>query len=371
MAPRYLHTLLLATACVSATVSAPAQYENGSVVGTVRDSSGAVVADATVTVTNRATGVVSTRQTDGSGDYEVPALRVGQYDVAITHAGFATATATNITVSVAARQRVDLQLNVGEATTTVEVSDVALKIETDQSQRGETVTAHQVVGLPLVSRNYSDLVGLAPGVRQTANGVTTTSNTGLVREGSFNVNGQRSMFNNYLLDGMDNNAYGESNQGFSNQIIQTPPDSVAAFQVVTNNESAEYGRASGATINVASAQGTNTLHGRVYEFLRNTDLNAIGFFAPPGGTKPQFNRNQFGGNVGGPILRNRAFFFLDYEGLRQARKQVSSATLPTPAQLGGVFSKAVYDPYTGTPLRSGHVHSELAQYLAVRAHHCE
>lgn len=347
MASNTLRTLLLATACVSLAVPALAQYENGSVVGTVRDSSGAVIADATVAVTNRATGVVSTRQSDSTGNYEVPALRVGQYDVAVTRQGFATANATNITVSVAARQRVDLTLSVGEASTTVEVSDIALKVETDQSQRGEPVSQYQTAGLPLVSRNYSDLVGLAPGVRTAANGVQTTSNTGLVREGSFNVNGQRSMFNNYLLDGMDNNAYGESNQGFSNQIIQTPPDSVAAFQVVTNNESAEYGRGSGATINVASAQGGNTLHGRVYEFLRNTDLNAIGFFAPPGGKKPQFNRNQFGGNVSGPVLRNRFFFFLDYEGLRQARKQVSSATLPTPNQLKGIFSKPVYDPYNG------------------------
>ena len=353
MSSTSLRKFLFALVCVSVPFAAMAQYENGSVVGTVRDSSGAVVANATVTVTNRATGVVSTRQTDTSGDYEVPALRVGQYDVSISHEGFSNANATNVTISVAARQRVDLTLSVGGATTSVEVSDVALKVETDQSQRGETVSQYQTAALPLVSRNYSDLVGLAPGVRTTANGITTTSNTGLVREGSFNVNGQRSMFNNYLLDGMDNNAYGESNQGFSNQIIQTPPDSVAAFQVVTNNQSAEYGRGSGATINVASAQGGNTLHGRVYEFIRNTDLNAIGFFNPPGGKKPQFNRNQFGGNVNGPIVRDHAFYFLDYEGFRQVRKQVSSATLPTPAQLSGVFSKAVYDPYNGTAYAAG------------------
>ncbi|MEK6398296.1 MAG: carboxypeptidase-like regulatory domain-containing protein, partial [Terriglobus sp.] len=336
-------------------MSAPllAQYENGSVVGTVRDSSGAVIANATIAVTNRATGVVSTRQSDDQGNFEVPALRVGQYDVQVTKEGFAVANATNITVSVAARQRVDLTMGVGSTSATVEVSDVALRMETDTSQRGEVVTQHQTASLPLVSRNYSDLVGLAPGVRTAANAITTTSNTGLVREGSFNVNGQRSMFNNYLLDGMDNNAYGESNQGFSNQIIQTPPDSVAAFQVVTNNESAEYGRASGATINVASAQGGNAYHGRVYEFIRNTDLNAIGFFNPPGGKKPQFNRNQFGGNIGGRIVRDHAFFFLDYEGLRQVRKQVSSATLPTPTQLGGVFSKTVYDPYNSQAYAPG------------------
>ncbi len=348
-----LSSFCIAAVCLTAPLIATAQYENGSVVGTVRDKSGAAIPAATITVTNRATGVVSTRQSDDHGDFEVPALRVGQYDVRIEKEGFTTSTATNIAVSVQTRQRVDLTLNVGGASTTIEVSDVALRVESDTSQRGQLITQHQTVSLPLVSRNFSDLVGLAPGVRSTANGIQTTSNTGLVREGSFNVNGQRSMFNNYLLDGMDNNAYGESNQGFSNEIIQTPPDSVAAFQVVTNNESAEYGRGSGATINVASAQGSNTYHGRVYEFIRNTDLNAIGFFAPAGGQKPQFNRNQFGGNIGGRIVRDHAFFFLDYEGLRQARKQISSATLPTPNQLNGVFSKTIYDPYNSTAYAAG------------------
>jgi hypothetical protein len=322
-----------------------AQYENGSIVGTVHDASGAVIPDAAVTVTNSATGVVSTRSSNGSGDYEVPALRVGQYTVAIAHPGFTEARATDVTVTVAARQRVDLTLAVGDTGTTVEVTGINLQVEADTSQRGQIITNYQTAALPLVSRNYSDLIGLTTGVRQTTQSLSSTSNTGLVREGSFNVNGQRSIFNNFLLDGMDNNAYGESNQGFSNQIIQPPPDSVAAFQVVTNNQSAEFGRGSGATVNVATAQGTNTFHGRVYEFLRNTDLNATGFFRPPGGQKPQFNRNQFGGNLGGPILKERLFFFLDYEGFRQIRKQVASATIPSPAQLGGVFTTAVVDPY--------------------------
>ena len=128
------------------------------------------------------------------------------------------------------------------------------------------------------------------------------------------------MFNNFLLDGLDNNAYGESNQGFDNQIIAVPPDSVAQFQVVTDNESAEYGRSSGATVNVASQSGTNKFHATVYEFIRNTDLNAAGFFKPltvsnTGATvpfrKPVFNRNQFGFNVGGPILKDKLFFFLE------------------------------------------------------------
>ncbi len=338
---------MLCLLCLS--IPSRAQFENGSIVGTIRDSSGAVVPDAVVAVTNIATGIVSTRTTNATGEYEVPALRVGQYNVLISKSGFASASATNIAVTISGRQRVDLSLPVGEATTTVDVvSGVSLQVETDTSQRGQIVTQYQTAALPLVSRNYSDLIGLTTGVRAAGNSLSTTSNTGLLREGSFNVNGQRSIFNNFLLDGMDNNAYGESNQGFSNQIIQPAPDSIAQFQVVTNNETAEYGRASGAVINVAFAQGTNAFHGRVYEFLRNTDLNATGFFRPPGGVKPQFNRNQFGGNLGGPILHDRLFFFVDYEGFRQARKQFSTATLPTPNQLNGIFANTVYDPYTGT-----------------------
>ncbi|QNI38345.1 TonB-dependent receptor [Edaphobacter sp. 4G125] len=351
---RNLFFLTLALVCLTLLpIPALAQYENGSIVGTVHDSSGAVVPDAAVKVTNIATGVVSTRQTNTSGDYEVPALRVGQYNIEVTKTGFAPGRATDISVSVGARQRIDLTLQIGETSTTVEVSGVSLQVETDTSQRGQVVTQYQTAALPLVSRNYSDLIGLTTGVRQTTQSYSSTSNTGLTREGSFNVNGQRSIFNNFLLDGMDNNAYGESNQGFSNQIIQPAPDSIAQFQVVTNNETAEYGRASGAVVNVAFAQGGNQFHGRVYEFLRNTDLNATGFFRPPGGKKPSYNRNQFGGNFNGPIIKDHLFFFLDYEGFRQVRKQISTATLPTPNQLKGVFSKDVYDPYNGTKYAAG------------------
>ena len=334
--------------------AARAQFEDGSIVGTIRDSAQAVLPGATVTVTNTATGIVSTRTSSSDGDFEVPALRVGQYDVVVSKAGFTDARATNISVTVGGRQRIDLVLPVGSASTIVDViSGISLQPETDTSQRGQIITQYQTAALPLVTRDYADLLGLITGVRQTTSALESTSNTGLTREGSFNVNGQRSVFNNFLLDGMDNNAYGESNQGFSNQIIQPTPDSIAQFEVVTNNETAEYGRASGAVINVAFAQGTNKLHGTAYDFLRNTDLNATGFFRPPGGIKPQFNRNQFGGNVNGPILKDHLFYFLDYEGLRQERKQVSTATLPTPNQLAGMFSTPVYDPYNGTPYAAG------------------
>jgi len=200
-----------------------------------------------------------------------------------------------------------------------------------------------------------------------------------VREGAYNVNGQRSMFNNFLLDGMDNNAYGESNQGFDNQIIAIAPDSVAQFNVVTNNESAEYGRSSGATVNVASAGGTNRFHGTVYEFLRNTDLNAAGFFKPllvsNTGTsvpfqKPTFNRNQYGMNFGGPIAKDKLFFFLDFEGFRQTLRPLYVLTLPTQNELNGILVVPVWNPLTstvypaGTAIPSGAINSLSRQIIS-------
>ena len=334
-----------------------AQYENGSLVGTLRDATGAPIANADVKITNDATGAVTAIKSNGEGGYEAPSLRVGTYSIAATMSGFAEADAKDITISVGNRQRIDLTLKVGASEQTVEVSGVAVQLETETSERGQNITNYQSEALPLVTRNYSDLLALVPGSRQAPTSVFTSSSNSLVRAGSFNVNGERSMFNNFLLDGLDNNAYGESNQGFDNQIIAVPPDSVAQWQVVTNNESAEYGRASGATINVASQSGGNAVHATLYEFIRNTDLNAPGFFKPTlvGSSgisvpfqKPTFNRNQYGFNFGGPIIKNKLFYFVDYEGFRQILKTLAVLTLPTQNELNGVLVVPVHNPTTGT-----------------------
>jgi outer membrane receptor protein involved in Fe transport len=333
-----------------------AQYENGSVLGTIRDSTGAPVAHATVKITNDATSISTQTTTNDVGEYDVPSLRVGVYTITASASGFSNAVAENITVSVGGRQHIDLALKVGAAQTSVEVSGVALQAETESSQRDQTITQYQSEALPLVSRNYSDLLGLVTGVRQAPTAATTSSINSLVRAGAYNVNGQRSMFNNYLLDGMDNNAYGESNQGFDNQIIAIPPDSVAQFSVVTDNESAEYGRSSGATVNVASASGTNQFHATAYEFLRNTALNAAGYFKPTvvsntGAATPfkksTFNRNQFGVNFGGPIIKDKLFYFGDYEGFRQVLKPLSVLTLPTQDEINGILVVPVKNAATG------------------------
>jgi len=315
-----------------------------------------------VTATDNATGISARTVSSATGDYEFPSLRTGVYTISAASPGFAQAVAQDITVSVGGRQRIDLKLVPTSAGETVEVHGVALQLETESSQRGQTITNYESEALPLVSRNYSDLLGLVTGVRQAPTAATTSSISSLVRAGAYNVNGQRSMFNNFLLDGIDNNAYGESNQGFDNQIIAIPPDSVAQFSVVTNNENAEYGRGSGATVNVASASGTNTFHATLYEFIRNTDLNAAGFFKPTvvsntGAVtefrKPAFNRNQFGMNFGGPIRRDRLFFFLDYEGFRQTLTPLSVLTLPTQNELNGILVVPVKDPLTGTVYPAG------------------
>jgi hypothetical protein len=336
--------------------AAQAQYDTGSLVGAIQDSTGAVVPDATITVLNESTGAAFTTTSGSQGEYEAPSLHTGVYRISAEHAGFSTAVADNVTVSVGGRERIDLTLKVGGGSATVEVRDVALQLQTESSENSETVTNYQTEALPLVSRNYSDLLALVPGSRQAPTAATTSSINSLVRAGSYNVNGQRSMFNNFLLDGLDNNAYGESNQGFDNQIIAVPPDSVAQWDVVTNNENAEYGRGSGATINVASASGTNNYHATLYEFIRNTDLNAAGFFKPTlvsnTGTaqpfvKPAFNRNQFGMDFGGPILHDKLFFFLDYEGFRQTLKPLTVYTLPTQNELNGILVVPVKNPTTG------------------------
>jgi hypothetical protein len=339
-----------------------AQYDNGGLVGTIRDVSGAAIPGAKVKITNTATGISEATTTNGLGDYDAPQLRVGLYNISATAPGFTDAIAQNISITVGGRQHIDLTLTVGGGQMTVEVSDVALQIETQESQRDQIVTNYESEALPLVSRNYSDLLALIPGSRQAPTAALTSSVSSLLRAGSFNVNGERSMFNNFLLDGIDNNAYGESNQGFDNQIIAIPPDSVAQFSVVTNNESAEYGRSSGATINVASDSGTNKFHATLYEFIRNTDLNAAGFFKPTvvGGSgittpfkKPTFNRNQYGFNFGGPIIKNKLFFFLDYEGFRQVLKPLSVLTLPSQNQLNGILVQPVRNPLTGSIYAAG------------------
>jgi hypothetical protein len=329
--------------------SALAQFDTATVVGTVRDSSGAVIGGAKVTLTSAGTGISTVKTSTADGNYEFPAVRPGVYLVTSEKAGFALAMVDNIQVQVGARLRVDLQMPVGQITEKVEVTASSPLIETDSSQRGQVITGDQTRALPLSSREYSTLALLTTGVKLAGTSLTTGNTP---REGAFNVNGLRSTFNNFLIDGVDNNAYGTSNQGFSNQVMQPAPEAIGEFKVVTNNMSAEYGRAAGGTINVNYRSGTNRFQGAGWEFLRNTAMNATGFFKPANG-KPTLDKNQFGGVLGGPLVRNKAFFFGDYEGLRQTRKVTGISSIATPAQRQGILTVDVRDPRSGVVYPAG------------------
>ena len=327
-----------------------AQFDTAEVLGTVRDNSGSVVPKASIVITNQGTGSEAKTATSEDGNYTFSNVKIGVYTVTAEAPGFSKAAAKDVTVHVNARQRVDLVLQVGAVTETVEVTAAASVLETDTSSRNQLINTKGVMELPLNGRAYSDLALLTSGVLKSPSSSS--------REGSFIVNGLRSTYNNYLLDGVDNNAYGTSNQGFANQVAQPSPDAVAEFKVITNNYSAEYGRSGGATIDVAMRSGTNALHGTFYEFLRNTNLNAVGYIfgtRPSNFIKPTLQQNQFGLTLGGPVVKNRIFFFADYEGFRSLQRTNTFSSIPSLNDRQGILPVAVTNPQTGAmypPFRS-------------------
>jgi len=330
-----------------------AQFDSASVLGTLRDHSGAVLANGSVVLTNRATSTQQTMLSNADGNFEFASVKPGSYTISAERAGFKTARTNSFTVTVGARQRVDLVLEVGGVTDSVTVTGAATVLETDSSDRGEVVDQQEIVGLPLNGRSYADLALLVPGVRKSYLENQTLSN----RDSSFNANGQRSEMNNFILDGLDNNLYGTDNQGFSNQTVQPSPDALSEFKVVTDNYSAEYGRVVGAVVNAATRSGTSEFHGDAWEYVRNTSLNAIGPFLPPKNTltgqyqKPTYQQNQFGVTFGGPLkipfVHTKQFFFIDYEGERRVTRSLATATIPDANQRQGLFQYPVMNPLTG------------------------
>lgn len=355
-----LFVLMIAVLLCTTASTMHAQFDSGAVLGTIKDPSGANIASATVELLSLAKGVTVVRQTGAGGDYEFDNVQPGQYTLTVTASGFVKSATAPFTVNVGARQRVDLTLKLGTDTQSVVVSGAANLLETDTSDRGETVQTTEAVTLPLNGRSYADLSALVPGVRKSMLG-TVASNP--PRDASYNVNGLTSQSNNFLLDGIDNNAYQEANQGYSNEAVIPSPDAIQEFKVQTDNYSAEYGRAGGAIINATTRSGTNGFHGGAYDYFRNTVLNAFGPFYGTG-VKPTLVQNQFGGMFGGPILKDKLFFFADYEGLRSVAHLLTTAVLPTQTELGGLFTSdgtpggtpvPVKNPYTGTTYTNGQV----------------
>jgi hypothetical protein len=336
---QFITTLALASVAL-------AQFDSGAILGTVRDANGGLVPDAKITVRNTATGITGTAQTDANGDFVFPALRIGTYRLSAEKQGFSTAVADGVNLTVNARQRVDFTLQVGQVAETVNVTEVTPLLETDSSSKGQVIQTKQMTELPVLGRTYASFALLSPGVRESQ--VGNQGSVAFRREGAYNVNGLRSVFNNFILDGVDNNFYGTTNQGFSNQAIQPSPDSVAEFRMMVNAYSAEFGRSGGAVMNVASRSGTNTFHGSAWNFLQNTAMNATGFFKPVDNRKPPTNRNQFGFTFGGPIIKDRTFFFADFEGSRWRINPFALTSVPNSQMRAGVLPVDVRVPVAFT-----------------------
>ncbi|MFY9661319.1 MAG: carboxypeptidase-like regulatory domain-containing protein, partial [Terriglobales bacterium] len=307
-----------------------AQKDAGAIVGLVRDSTGAVVADAKVTVTDVDRGVQLTLSTNRQGEYVASPLRIGHYSVTVEKDGFKKSVAGPVQVNIQDRVGVDLKLELGVATEVVTVTGQGSQLETETSELGQVVDARRINALPLNGRNYAQLALLGVGIAAAEPGSRVETSYG------FSSNGARALQNNFLLDGTDNNAnLGDVLNGAA-YVVQPSVDAIAEFKVEANSYSAEFGRGNGAIMNAVIKSGTNQIHGDVWEFLRNEKVDASNYFDIFG--RQPYKQNQFGFTLGGPVIKNKLFFFGDYEGLRirQALPQVS--TVPTPAEIGGDFS---------------------------------
>jgi hypothetical protein len=314
--------------CVS-TVPVPAQQESASITGQVTDSSGAIIAGALVAIRNQASGATFTSVTDADGFYRAPQLRPGLYVISVTATGFSTAVRENIEARVNDRLRVDIPMQVGAVSEKILVTGTPPLLQTEDSTIGQVVDNQKIVELPLNGRSWLQLALLSPGA--VTYGTYDSYNP---QSAVMNLGGNRTSQTDFLIDGADNNSFvvGGGAQA------HPPVDSLQEFKVQSNNYSADTGRLGGAVVNATIKSGTNSLHGSAYDFLRNRELNARNYFTSPTASKPQFTRNQFGASLGGPIVRNRLFFFGNYEGHRIRQDSVLARQVFTDAQKAGNFA---------------------------------
>ena len=316
-----------------------AQIDTATLTGQVTDPQTAVISGARVRVVSQATGISVETATNNEGYYTFTALRPNLYTVEVTQTGFNAETRKNVELNIGQKARVDFQLAVGQTTNVVTVTtENQTLLQRDDAVIGAVVDNRRVTDLPLLQRSWDDLLSQVAGVQNdpyTEQGGGTAAG----RTGSANIHGARSLQNNFILDGQDNNTISENVQEFSTQVARPSVDAISEFKVVTSPFSAEYGRAAGGAIVVTTKSGTNQFHGVAYEYLRNRVFDANDFFSNRvGRQKPQRVQNQFGGNVGGPIWKNRAFFFGDYEGTRIRQGILLTGTIPLQNELRGDFS---------------------------------
>ena len=326
-----------------------AQVDTATISGLVRDQAGAVIPGARVVVLNTGTNQEVVAATGELGLYTVPQLKIGTYQVAVSHAGFKTEVRKGIVLNVQQVARVDFMLQIGDVRESVAVTAEAALIETGSASLGQVVYERVIKDLPLNGRNFLQLAKLSTGVLEPARGDRAAGS------GSFSANGVRSTMNSFLLDGVDNNARQVDQQNASNVVIQPSVDAVQEFRVETSAYSAEFGQSAGAVINASIKSGTNAFHGTAFEFQRNDNVNARNFFSLSTAPKPFLLMNQFGGTLGGPVLRDRTFFFGSYEGTRELRGRTAVRTLPSAALRSGNFAgdRPIFDPATVRPNPAG------------------
>ncbi|MGA2335594.1 MAG: carboxypeptidase regulatory-like domain-containing protein [Terriglobales bacterium] len=311
----------------------------GSVSGTIKDTSNAVVPNASVSATNIETGVLHQAATNGQGFYSFADLPIGHYNITIQKTGFKPYQRTGVTINANSALTVDAVLAVGERSDVVTVAENQLLVETTSTQMGEVITSARMTAVPLNGRSFTDLLSLQPGVAPATSitsetvqdvGATALSPSGDLNPGTISINGQREFANSFLVNGSD--VEEDVNMGAA---IVPNLDSIDEFRILTNNFDAEYGEFSGGQINVVTKSGTNAFHGDVFEFLRNTDLDARNYFSH---TRGVFDQNQFGGTFGGPIQRNKIFFFGDYQGTRSTQGlDTNKIPVPSLAERNGNF----------------------------------
>src|SRR5882724_2646892 len=337
-------------------VALRAQVSGGTLSGTISDPSGRAIPQAQVVIVNIATGVARTVTTNADGFYTAVNLLAGDYQVTMSAKGFNTEAKTGITMTVGAQQTLDLTLHVGTVTHTVQVTTEAPAVQVSSSEISATVNATTVRELPLNGRSWTDLAALQPGVEtiQTQPTFTTGADRGNRGFGQqLTISGARPQQNNYRLDGISLNDYANGAPG---SVLggNLGVDAIQEFSVLTSNYSAEYGKTSGGVVNAITRSGTNDFHGSAYEFLRNSALDARNYFEDPTAGKAPFKRNQFGGGIGGPIVKNKTFFFADYEGIRQAKGISNVDFVPSADARNGILQSG---PVTVDP--------SVQQYLAL------
>jgi outer membrane receptor protein involved in Fe transport len=329
--------------CVAPNLCLGQVGDTGQIQGTVNDTSGAIIPGATVTATAVDTNRTLTAVTNKDGSYTFPTLPIGQYRIEVKMQGFKTVIRTGITLNVQQVAVVNITLEVGAVNQSIEVRAAAPLLNTQEASQGQVIDSRRITDIPLNGRDYVQLALLSEGTVQPANGS---------RFGGFSTNGQRTTENNYMVNGVDNNDMEIAAQGLQAEVVKPIVDAVEEFKVQTNAYSAEFGKAAGGVLNLRIKSGTNTFHGSAWEFIRNEAMDARDYFNSGTQSKAPFKRNQFGGTIGGPVVKNRLFFFeaLEWERRRESASIVN--TLPTVKMRSGDFSELsaqIYDPDTYNP----------------------